>query len=213
MGVSTREAISIDRLNCAEPMELQPFTPGLNICKSRKGTNSAASYGDVRACHHQWSRNSCYTGFQRSRDFPPVEKTINWHVSQNMLPCQLHTFTIVKQRLNSSADNGTAAAVFITIMVIAASVVASMSPCLDWDSLPYVRCNQKQNITCSYGFTGGRKLKPALFLPQEEGVCHMPPVPRVMATVLSPFQCRIRTLSLLLPQRNFFFRVPSMPNR
>lgn len=61
----------------------------------------------------------------------------------------------------------------MTIMVIAASVVASVSPWLDWHSLLYLRCNQKQNITFSYGFSGGRKLKPALFLPQEEVVCYL----------------------------------------
>lgn len=219
-GVSTREAISTDRLNYTESMELQPFTPGLNISKSRKETNSAGSYSYVCTCHHQRSRNSCYTWFQRSRDFPPVKKPINWHVSQDTLPCQLHTFIKVKTNSDWTPQQVTAlqqlliiASIFMTIMVIAASVVASMNPCLDWNSLPYTRCNEKQNITFSYGFTGGRKLKPALFLPQEEGVCYMPPVPYVMATVLSPLQHRIRTLFLLLPQRSFFFRVPSISNR
>lgn len=82
MGVSPREAISTGRLNYTESMKLQPFTPGLNISKSQKQTNSADSYGCVCTCQHQWGRNSCCTGFQRSRDFPPVEKPINWHVSR-----------------------------------------------------------------------------------------------------------------------------------
>lgn len=41
MGVSTREAISTDRLNYTESMQLQPFTPRLNISNSQKETNSA----------------------------------------------------------------------------------------------------------------------------------------------------------------------------
>lgn len=60
MGVSTREAISTDRLNYSESMELQPFTPGLNISKSQKETSSAGSYRYVCACHHQCNRNSCF---------------------------------------------------------------------------------------------------------------------------------------------------------
>lgn len=73
-GASPREAISTDRLNYTESMKLQPFTPGLNISKSRKQTNSAHSYGCMSTCQHQWGRNSCCTGFQKSRDFPPTEK-------------------------------------------------------------------------------------------------------------------------------------------
>lgn len=96
VGASTGEAISADRLNYAESMELQPFTPGLNISKSRKETNSAGGYRYVRACHRRRSRNSCCTRFQRSGDFPPVEKPIDRHVSRDTLPCQLHTCTIVK---------------------------------------------------------------------------------------------------------------------
>lgn len=38
-------------------------------------------------------------------------------------------------------------------------------------------------------------LKPALFLPQEEGVCYTSCMPCVMATVLSPTQCSIRSRS------------------
>ena len=90
------------------------------------------------------------------------------------------------------------AAVFMMIMVIAANVVASMSPCLDWDSLPSTIHNQKQSIIFSCGFSGGRKLKPALFLPQGKGLMRVP-VPLVMATVLSPFHHGAETVSLSLP--------------
>lgn len=41
MGVSTREAVSIDRLNDTASAELQPFTAGLNLSKSQEETNSA----------------------------------------------------------------------------------------------------------------------------------------------------------------------------
>lgn len=139
VGVSTREAISIDRLNDTESMVLQPFTPGLNISKLQEETNSAHSYGYVCACHLQWSRNSCYTTF--------------W--------------------------GGTT------------------SLCLEWDSLPSIRCRQKQNITFTYDFTRGRKLKSALLLPQEEGACYMPPGHEGWQQFC---QCRIRIPSPLLPK-------------
>lgn len=96
MGVPTREAVSIDRLNDTASAELQPFTAGLNLSKSQEKTNSADSQGCVCSCPPRWGRNSCYTGFQRSRDFPPVAKPINCHVSQNTLPCQPPTLPIVK---------------------------------------------------------------------------------------------------------------------
>lgn len=116
MGVSTRKALSIDRLNDTESMELQPFTPGLNISKSQEETNSADSYGYV------------FVIFSR-------EGTAATHHFEE----------------------------------------ASMSPCLDWDTLPSIRCNQKQNITFTYDFNRRRKLKSALLLPQEKGgLLHAP---------------------------------------
>lgn len=96
MGVSTKEAVSIDRLNYTESVKLQLFTLGLKLSKSQQETNSADSQGCVCSCPHQWGRNNCYTGFQVSRDFPLVAKPINWHVSQNTLPCQPPTLPIVK---------------------------------------------------------------------------------------------------------------------
>lgn len=165
IGVSTREAISISRLKLHWINGVADLTAGLNISKSRKETNSADSQGYVCACHHQWSGNSCYSWFQRSRDFPAVEKPINWYVS-----------------------------------------------------LPYIRCNQKQNITFSYGFTGARKLKPALFLPQEQGICYVSCVTCLLCHMSWQQFCHpssIRSgLSLSCCFKEIsFLRVPSIPNR
>lgn len=130
-----REVISTGRLNYIEQPALKPFTPGIKISWSQKETNSAGICACMCACHHQWSRNSCYTWFQRSREFPPVEKPISWHVSRNTLPCQLHTSTTMKTNSDWTPQQVVAlqqllfmAAVLLMIMGTAANVVASMSP-------------------------------------------------------------------------------------
>lgn len=71
MGVSTGEAINTDRLNYTESKHLQPFTPGLNISNSQRGTKSAVRALYVLAI-------SSGAGTAVTCDFREVETFLQW---------------------------------------------------------------------------------------------------------------------------------------
>lgn len=113
VGVSAREAISTGRLNYTESMELQPFTPGLNISWSLKETNNAGIYGYICTCNHQRSRTAATYDFKDAGTFLLWKKQ---SIGMCHKPrCHVNYILLLQWKqivIEPPAGNGTAAAAY-----------------------------------------------------------------------------------------------------